>query len=97
MALDEEDLNHEKEDTRIIQSSHHIELKKLKNQFKDVLQDVPGRTTLVHHKIPNQDAPPIRLLLYRLAHHSKEFLRAEIQILLKQGIIGPYSSPWQHQ
>ena len=59
MALDEEDLNHENEDTHIMQTSHHMELEKLKSQFKDVLQDVPGRTTLVHHKIPTQDAPPI--------------------------------------
>ena len=54
MALDEVDLNHEKEDTHIMQTSHHIELEKLKSQFKGVLQDVPGRTTLVHHKIPTQ-------------------------------------------
>ena len=94
MALDEEDINHEKEDTHIMQTSHHMESEKLKNQFKDVLQDVPGRTTLVHHKIPTQDAPPIPLPPYRLAHHSKEFLRAEIQTLLKQGIIEPSSSPW---
>ena len=73
MALDEEDLNHEKEDTHIMQTSHQMELEKLKSQFKDVLHDVPGRTTLVHHKIPTQDAPPIPLPPYRLAHHSKEF------------------------
>ena len=55
---------------------------------------MPGRTTLVHHKIPTQDAPPIHLPPYRLAHHSKEFLRAEIQTLLKKEIIEPSSSPW---
>ena len=42
MALDEEDLNHEKEDTCIMQTSHQMELEKLKSQFKDVLQVVPG-------------------------------------------------------
>ena len=87
MALDDEDLNHEKEDTYIMQTSHQMELEKLKSQFKDVLQDVPGQTTLVYHKISTQDAPPIRLPHYRLAYHSKEFLRAEIQTLLKQRII----------
>ena len=64
-----------------------MELKKLKSQFKDVLQDVYGRTTLVHHKKPSQDAPPIRLPPYRL-------VRAGIQTLLKKGIIEPSSSPW---
>ena len=94
IALDEEDLNHEKEDTHIIQTSQQMQLEKLKSQFKDFLQDVPGRTTLVHHKIPTQDEPPIRLPPYRLAHHSKEFLRAEIQTLLKHGIIEPSNSHW---
>ena len=94
MALDHENLNHEKEDTHIKQTSHQMELEILKSLFKDVLQDVPRRTTLVHHKIPTQDVPPIRLPPYRLAHHSKEFLRAEIQTLLKQGIIESSSSPW---
>ena len=42
MALDEEDLNHEKENTHIMQTSHHMELEKFKSQFKDALQDVPG-------------------------------------------------------
>ena len=73
MALDEEDLNHENEDTHIMQTSHHMELEKLKSQFNDVLQDVPGRTTLVHHKIPTQDAPPIPLPPYRLATTRKIF------------------------
>ena len=67
MAIEEEDPNHEKEDTHIMQTSHHIELEKLNNQFKDVLKDVPGRTTLVHHKKSTHDAPPIRLPPYRLA------------------------------
>ena len=73
MALDEEDLNHEKEDTRIMQTSHQMELEKLKSQFKDVLRDVPGQTTLVHHKIPIQDAPPIPLPPNRLATIRKNF------------------------
>ena len=54
-----------------------MELEKLKSLFKDVLPDVSGRTTLVHHKIPTQDTPPIRLPPYRLTHNSKQFLRAD--------------------
>ena len=36
----------------------------LKENYKDVIQDVPGRTYLVHHDIPTGDSSPIRLPLY---------------------------------
>ncbi len=68
-------------------TSHHMDLKKLKEKYKDVLKEVPGKTTLVQHDIPTGDAIPIRLPHYRLAHHSKEILREEIGSLLDQGII----------
>ena len=61
----------------------------LKEDYKNVIQDIPGRTCLVHHDIPTGDSPPIRLPPYRLAHTAQVFLREEIQTLLKQGIIEP--------
>ena len=93
---DEEDLEIEEEEkyTHIMQDSHHIDIEELKKKYKDVLQDVPGRTTLVQHDIPTGDAVPIRFPPYRLAHHSQEMLREEIRTLLDQGIIRPSKSPW---
>ena len=93
---DEEDLEIEEEEkyTHIMQDSHHIDIEELKKKYKDVLQDVPGRTTLVQHDIPTGDAVPIRFPPYRLAHHSQEVLREEIRTLLDQGIIRPSKSPW---
>ena len=80
--------------TRSMPTSHYMDLKKLKEKYKDVLKDVPGKTTLVQHDIPTGDAIPIRLPHYRLAHHSKEILREEIGSLLDQGIIKSSKSPW---
>ena len=93
---DEEDLEIEEEEkyTHIMQDSHHIDIEELKKKYKDVLQDVPDRTTLVQHDIPTGDAVPIRLPPYRLSHHSQEVLREEIRTLLDQGIIRPSKSPW---
>ena len=49
---DEEDLgNGEKKPTQVMSDSHSLDLEKLKTN-RDVLQDVPGRTTLVQHDIP---------------------------------------------
>ena len=71
--------------THSMPTSHHMDLKRLKDEYKDVLKDVPRKTTLVQHDIPTGDAVPIRLPHYRLAHHFKEILSEEIGSLLDQG------------
>ena len=97
MTLDEEKENEQDEQpeqTNNLTSQQKEELQELQESFEDVIQDVPGKTDLVQHNIPTKDALPIRLPPYRLAHHSKEFLREEIATLLEQGIIEPSRSPW---
>ena len=74
--------------------SQQQQLVELKENFKDVFQDVPGRTDVVTHDIPTGDARPVRLPPYRLAHKSQDFLREEIKTLLQQEIIEPSKSPW---
>ena len=72
----------------------HTQLTQLKENYKDIIQDVPGRTCLVHHDILRGNSPPIRLPPYRLAHTAQEVLREEIKSLLEQNIIEPSKSPW---
>ena len=80
-------------DTSLHESQLH-ELEKFKTYYRDVLRDVPGKTSLVYHSIPTGDACPVRLPPYRLTHKAQETLREEIKILLGQGIIKPSTSPW---
>ena len=85
MTLDEEKENEQDEQpeqTNNLTSQQIEELQELQESFEDVIQVVPGKTDLVQHNIPTKDALPIRLPPYRLAHHSKEFLREEIATLL---------------
>ena len=52
-------------------SLHESQLRELeifKTNYRDVLRDVPGKTTLVYYSIPMGDACPVRLTPYRLAH-----------------------------
>ena len=63
-------------------------------KYIDVLQDVPGRTSLVQHEIHTGDATPIRLSLYRLTYKSQEVLKEEIKTLLDQVIRRLSTSPW---
>ena len=92
---DEEDL----ENVEVVHTSHmldlhHLDIKMFKEKYKDVIQDVPGKTQIVQHDIRTGDAVPIRLPPYRLAHHSQEVLREEIRTPLDQEIIRPSKSPW---
>ena len=91
----EEDL----ENVEVVHSSHildphHLDIEKFKEKYKDVIQDVPGKTQIVQHDICTGDAVPIRLPPYRLAQHSQEVLREEIRTLLDQEIIRPSKSRW---
>ncbi len=72
----------------------HTQLTQLKEKYKDIIQDVLGRTCLAHHDILTGNSPPIRLPPYRLAHTAQEVLREEIKSLLEQNIIEPSKSPW---
>ena len=70
------------------------QLERLQDEFGDVIQDIPGKTTMVEHMISTGDSLPIRLPPYRLAHTAQETLREEIKTLLEQGIIELSKSPW---
>ena len=63
-------------------------------EFKDVFQKFPGCTDITEHVIEVSDASPIRLPPYRLPHSYRETVKAEIQEMLKQGIIEPSTSDW---
>ena len=42
----------------IMPKPHLVELERFKGKYRDMLQDVPGKTSLVFHNIPTGDAPP---------------------------------------
>ena len=67
-------------DTSLHESQLH-ELEKFKSNYRDVLRDVPGKTTLVCHSIPTGDACSVRLPPYRMAQKAQETLREEIKTL----------------
>ena len=54
------------------------QLERLRDEFGDVIQDIPGKTTMVEHMISMGNSLPIRLPPYRLAHTAQETLCEEI-------------------
>ena len=70
----------------------NTQLTRFKEEYKDVIEDKPGRMCLVHHDISTGCSPPIKFPPYQLSYRAQKFLREEIQTLLKQGIIEPSKS-----
>ena len=65
------------------------ELKALWQHFASILDENPGRTTMVEHRIPTEHAHPIRLSPYRIPH---AYRWDELQSMEQAGIIERSSS-----
>ena len=70
------------------------DLKRLKEQFVDVISDISGRTSLVEYRIDTGDASSIRLPPYRTPQALREVLKKEVKEMLDQGIVVPSTSEW---
>jgi hypothetical protein len=70
------------------------EVRELMFEFRDVLTDLPGRTDGIEYKIRLTDSDPIRSKPYPLPHHMRKIVAAEVQSMLKLGVIEPSESPY---
>ncbi|XP_033758666.1 uncharacterized protein LOC117340982 [Pecten maximus] len=69
----------------------------LLEQHKDVLTDLPGRTSLATHDIVTTTSVPVRVKPYPTPLHTRETIKEEVDKMLAMDIIEPsdseYSSP----
>ena len=73
---------------------HQSNLRKLLNEFVDVLQDKPGSTSTVEHTIDTGTASPVCLPSYRVPHAYRDIRESELKNMLENGIIKPIVSQW---
>ena len=59
-----------------------------------MIQDTPGRTTLIEHSIKTGDAQAVRLPPYQLPYAYRDTVKKETQDMLEQGLIEHSSSDW---
>ena len=69
-------------------------MQQILDEFTDVLQDKPGRTTIVEHIINTGTANSVRLPPYRAPHAYKDNVESELKEMLESGIIEPSTSQW---
>lgn len=70
------------------------ELRCLLEEFADVLQDVPGKTTMAEIHIETERATPVHQPPYRLPKARHKIVQQEIKELLEAGIVELSHSPW---
>ena len=69
----------------------------LLRQFKDIISTGShdlGKTSNIEHNIDTGDQPAVRSGLRRISFHEREQVNAEVNKMLKNGIIERSDSPW---
>ena len=70
------------------------ELRQMLDSFSDVLTDIPGKTTLVQHRIETTTSQPVRVRPYPVPFSTEEVIKSEVQKMLELGVIEPSESPY---
>ena len=70
------------------------QLKALLKEFAALLDEEGPPTTAIEHRIETGDAAPISTPPCRLSPEKKAIIKAEVQELLRKGVIEKSDSPW---
>jgi len=73
---------------------YSLQQETLFRNYPEVVQGKPGCTDWAVHSISTGDKRPVRLPPYRLPYVYREYVKMEIDDMLKHGIIEPPSSEW---
>ena len=63
-------------------------------EFVQLFPDAPGRTTAAIHDVDVGEAIPIKQHAYRVNPVKREYIRKEVEYMLKNGIVEPSQSQW---
>ena len=70
------------------------QLNNLLQEFRDVLQNKPGKTNVAEYRIRTGTAAPIRLPPYRIPHAYRDTVKKELEEMEEEGIIERSESEW---
>nr|KAG5702560.1 hypothetical protein BaRGS_003720 [Batillaria attramentaria] len=72
----------------------HEALRKLCNDHKRILTDVPLRTSLMSCEIRLEHDRPVRTKQFPLPFSQREIIKEEVEAMLRMGVIEPAASPY---
>ena len=64
------------------------------NNYKDLFQDAPGKTSVLEHDVDIGGAQPIKQCPYRLNPFKRDIVKDEVKYMLEHDLIEPSISPW---
>ena len=70
------------------------DIRKILEEFEDILTDLPGCTDTVKHEITTTTTDAIKVKPYPLPYAIREIIKAEIMKMLRMGIIQKSNSPY---
>ena len=77
-----------------LSASQRDDIQQVLGEFADVLQDEPGRTNLIEHRIEAEGAHPVRQAPYRIPYSYRELVQTEMKEMEEKGVIERSVSEW---
>ena len=75
-------------------SEVHPSLTPVLQEYKELFSQQLGKINVAEHTIDNGDALPIRIPLRQIPFHYVDKVNAQLEDMVKEGIIRPSTSPW---
>ena len=70
------------------------EVMEVLRRYEEIFKEIPGKTSVIEHKIDLTDDRPIRCKLYPLLYAKRGKIREEIKNMMDTGIVRKSSSPY---
>ncbi len=94
VVLEGEDDKEENKLEGVCDGYREEELQQVLEEFSDMFSDEPGNTKVVEVSINTGEEQPFRLAPYTVHLGIRDKVKAEIEALLKSGIIERSDNPW---
>ena len=93
ICMEEESIHDIKLDG-LLDKEKREEIRKLCEEFSDVVNSKPGLTDIITHDVKTTSEKPITLKPYRIPQAIRADVKQAVDEMLDQGIIEPSNSPW---
>ena len=67
---------------------------RLQQHYADVFSPLPGRTSLIQHRVETYPGMTVRSRPYRLPEHKRKVVQAELKAMVEMGVIEESNSAW---
>ena len=67
--------------------SQRADIDRLQQRYADVFSPLPGRTSLIQHRVETHPGVTVRSQPYRLPEHKRKVVQAELKAMLAMGVI----------